>query len=457
MYFRSKYPSDMNTIKIRKGLDIKLKGRAKPTSQTIEAERYAIMPDDFIGLLPRLLVKEGDKVKVGTPLLCDKHNEKIVITSPASGEVSEIRRGEKRHLQAVVIKSDNAFESDIFSTNDDKDNIINTLTTSGLWAMLRQRPYSVIANPNDKPKAIFISTYDTSPLAPDMDYIVDSQKEAFQKGLDILNILSGKKVHLCNHTNNTSKAFTEAKNVNLHTFEGPHPAGNVGTHINKIMPINKGDIIWYCYPNEVINIGKLFLSGKADFSRTYAVAGSCINNPHYVKTHIGASLNDIIGNETNHDNVRIISGNVLTGHIESADGFMHFYDNMVTAIPEGNDRHEMLGWLAPGIGKFSFSHTFLSGFIPNEVKREYDFDTNMHGEERAYVITGEFEKVFPFDIYPLQLIKACLAEDIDLMENLGILEVDPEDFALCEFIDTSKTDIQNIIRKGIELVRKENE
>lgn len=446
----------METIKIRKGLDIKLKGQAEQTTIEAETECFAIMPDDFIGFLPRLLVKEGDKVKVGTPLLGDKHNEKIVVTSPVSGEVSEIRRGEKRHLQAVIIKSDSNFESETLPTNEDRSNIINTLITSGLWVMLRQRPYSIIANPDDKPKAIFISACDTAPLAPDMDYIVENQREAFQKGLNILDVLSEGKVHLCSHSKNKSKAILEARNVTMHRFEGPHPAGNIGTHINKIMPINKGDIVWYCYPQDVINIGNLFLTGHPDFSRTYAIAGESISKPHYVKTHIGANIQSIV-NKNIAEHSRIISGNVLTGHKESLDGFMHFYSNMLTAIPEGDERHEIMGWLTPGLKKFSFSKTFVSGFLPERLQPAYDFDTNMHGEERAYVITGEFEKVFPFDIYPLQLIKACLAEDIDLMENLGILEVDPEDFALCEFIDTSKTDIQNIIRKGIELVRKENQ
>ena len=442
----------MDTIKIRKGLDIKLKGHAELTTVEAEAGRYAIMPDDFIGLLPRLLVAEGDKVKVGTPLLRDKHNDDIVIASPVSGTVAEIKRGEKRHLMAVVIDSDNNFEAENTTIGDTRESIINTLVNNGLWAMLRQRPYSVIANPNDEPKAIFVSACDTAPLAPDMDYIVDSRKEAFLKGLDILDIVSGGKVHLCTHANNKSKAIVEAKNVALHRFEGPHPAGNVGTHINKIMPINKGDIVWYCYPQDVINIGTLFLTGKPDFSRIYAVAGSSIAHPHYVKTHIGAAIQPLLGDVVE-DNARLISGNVLTGHKESAEGFMHFYSNMLTAIPEGNERHEMLGWLTPGLKKFSFSRTFASGFIPKNLQPAYDFDTNMHGEERAYVVSGEFEKVFPLDIYPMQLIKACLAEDIDLMENLGILEVDEEDFALCEFIDTSKTDIQAIIRKGLDLVR----
>ncbi len=446
----------MDTIKIKKGLDIKLKGMARQTTTNVEADFHAIMPDDFTGLTPRLKIAEGDHVKVGSPLFCDKHNEKIVVTSPISGIVREIRRGEKRHLQAIVIESDKKYDSLAFNIGQSRESIVNTLIESGLWVMLRQRPYSVIANPNDKPKALFISAYDTAPLAPNTDYTTENQHIAFQKGLDILNIVSDNKVHLCTHSKNTSKVFSEAKNVTLHNFDGPHPAGNVGTHINKIMPINKGETIWYCYPNDVINIGNLFLSGKPDFRRVYALAGSEANNPHYFKTHIGAALHDIIDKDTDPDNIRTISGNVLTGHTESANGFIHFYDNMVTMIPEGNKRHEILGWLTPGIGKFSFSHTFLSGFIPNEIRRRYDFDTNTHGEKRAYVITGEFEKVFPFDIYPMQLIKACLAEDADLMENLGILEVDPEDFALCEFIDTSKTDIQNIIRKGIELVRKEN-
>ena len=444
----------METIRIRKGLDIKLKGKAELATTRADAGHFAVMPDDFNGLAPRLLVAVGDTVKVGTPLLRDKHDERIVVTSPASGTVSEIRRGEKRHLQAVVIKSDNNFDAVTFGMSNDRDSIINTLLSSGLWTMIRQRPYSIIANPDDKPKALFISAYDTAPLAPDMDYIVDSQRDAFQKGLDILNIVSEGKVHLCTHAKNTSKAILEAKNVTLHRFDGPHPAGNVGTHINKTMPINKGEVVWYCHPNEVINIGNLFLTGSPDFSRTYAIAGSSIIKPHYVTARIGTAIQPIV-NENIAKHSRVISGNVLTGHGESEGGFMHFYDNMLTAIPEGDERHEILGWLMPGLRKFSFSKTFVSGFMPDKLP-DYDIDTNMHGEERAYVMTGEFEKVFPFDIYPMQLIKACLAEDIELMESLGIYEVDPEDFALCEFIDTSKTDIQAIIRKGLDLVRKEN-
>ncbi len=446
-------------IKIKQGLDIKLKGKAEQATVSIEAEFYALQPTDFVGLTSKILINEGDCVKVGTPLFCDKGDERICFVSPVSGTVSEVRRGPKRLLEAVVVKSDGKYETLDFKVGEpSRDSLTQSLLETGLWTMIRQRPFGTIAKPDDQPKAFFVSAFDSSPLAPDMDYLAEHFPDSLQKGLDILNILSEGKLHLCIHAEKTqSEVLLKAKNVQIHRFCGPHPSGNVGTQINRICPINKGDIVWHCGLPEVINIGHFFRTGRLDFSRLYATAGTGLLHPQYCKTQLGASVAALTEGNLKDDHQRIVSGNVLTGKPATENDFVGFYHNMLSVIPEGDQRHELLGWIWPGFKKFSVSRTFPSGFIPNVLHPDFELDSNLHGEERAYVMTGEFEKVFPFDIYPLQLIKACLVGNLELMESLGIYEVEPEDFALCEFIDTSKTDIQEIIRKGLELARKENE
>lgn len=446
-------------IKIKQGLDIKLKGKAERAVSCLEPEFFALQPTDFIGLTPRLLVQEGERVKVGAPLFCDKRDERIRFTAPVSGTVSEIRRGAKRLLQAVVIQSDKQLETQEFEIGElTKENITQSLLETGLWPMIRQRPFGIIAKPDDQPKAFFVSAFDTAPLAPDMDFLAERFPDSLQKGLEVLSILSDNKLHLSIHAEKTkSEVLIKAKNTVLHTFSGPHPSGNVGTQINRICPINKGDIVWHCGLPEVINIGHFFRTGQLDFSRLYATAGTGLLHPQYCKTQLGASVAALTEGNLKDAHQRLISGNVLTGQAVTENDFIGFYHNMLTAIPEGDNRQEMLGWIWPGFKKFSVSRTFPSGFVPNALQPDFELDTNLHGEERAFVMTGEFEKVFPFDIYPLQLIKACLVGDLDLMENLGIYEVEPEDFALCEFIDTSKTDIQEIIRNGLEMLRKGNE
>ena len=451
------------SIKIKQGLDIKLKGKAERSVEIAPSCLFALQPTDFIGVLPRLLVQEGDAVEVGTPLFQDKHDERFLFTSPVKGIVKEIRRGEKRLLQAVVVELSNETTEilpieTLHATSLQREAIIQKMLETGLWPMIRQRPYSVIANPDTMPKAFFVSGFDTHPLAPDLDFIVEHFPDSFQKGLEILSILSGKRVHLCVHAEKTvSEVLLKVKNVTIHRFSGPHPSGNIGTQINRICPINKGELVWYCSVQDVVNIGHYFRTGELDFSRIYAVAGSGLKNPHYIKTKIGTQISALTSDNLKDKHCRLISGNVLTGKKVSENDFVGFYHNMVSVIPEGDNRQEMFGWIWPGFKKFSVSRTFPSAFVPNVLRPDYELDTNTHGEERPYVVSGEFEKVFPFDIYPLQFIKACIVEDIDLMENLGIYEVDEEDFALCEFIDTSKTDIQQIIRKGLDLVRKENE
>lgn len=445
-------------IKIKKGLDIKLAGSAEKILKKAEqAETYAVKPQDFQNIRPKLLVKPGEKVKAGTPLFFDKFQPEVQFTSPVSGEVIEINRGERRMILEVVVKADPQIEYEKFDVGDpkglDREKITAVLQQSGLWPALRQRPYSVIARVSDIPKAIYISAFDTAPLAPDLDYMVKEYGDEFQKGIDVLSKLTDGKIHLnLNAEYPPASTFTKVKGVEFHYFKGPHPAGNVGVQINKIDPINKGDVVWYTYPQEIIMIGRLFSKGIYDSTKIIALAGSEVIHPKYFKIISGANIANLVKDNLTKDKpLRHISGNVLTGSKILKEGYVGYYDNMITVIPEGN-YYEMFGWAKPGFNKFSASRAVLSWLIPG---RKFKLDTNMHGGPRAYVMTGEYEKVFPMDIYPVQLIKAIMIEDIDLMEKLGIYEVDEEDFALCEYVCTSKTEVQSIIRKGLDLMRKE--
>ncbi|MDN5350085.1 MAG: Na+-transporting NADH:ubiquinone oxidoreductase subunit [Bacteroidales bacterium] len=448
---------DMSTVtKIKKGLDIKLIGEAEKTIKDLVTDQFAIKPTDFIGVFPKMLVKEGDLVKAGTPLFKDKYRDNIVFTAQVSGKIKEIKRGAKRVLLEIKIEADSKDEAIDFKAEDpktlDREKVIKKLLDSGVWPFIRQRPYSVIANPANKPKAIFISTFDTAPLAPDYDLIVHGHGEDFQAGIDALGKLTEGKIHLNVDANAThSKVFTNCKGVQINQFSGPHPTGNVGVQINKIDPLNKGEVIWYLYPQDVLTIGRLFLTGKFDATRIIALTGSEVLRPAYYKTKIGAAIEPLTKGNVTDTEKRFISGNVLTGTKIDLNGYLGFYPSQVTVIPEGN-YYELFGWAVPGFNKFSVSRSFPSFLFKN---KKYRLDTNYHGGVRAFVMTGEFEKVFPFDIYPMQLLKAIIVEDIDLMENLGIYEVDEEDFALCEVIDTSKTNIQEIVRKGLDLMRKE--
>ncbi len=447
----------MSTVySIRKGLDIRLIGDAEKTVVDLKSRLYAVKPTDFIGCFPKMLVKEGDEVKAGSPLFFDKYREEIYFTSPVSGKVTNIHRGAKRKLLEVIIESDGNYESLDFGPADpaetEREAVTEKLLKSGLWPAVRQRPYAIVAEPKDEPKAIFVPAFDSSPLAPDYDLMVHGHGVEFQAGLDILTKLTKGKVYLNIHNDNTkSKVFLNAKNVEINRFRGPHPSGNVSVHISRLAPINKGEIVWYVLPQDILTIGRLFLTGKHDTTRLVALTGSEVKRRKYFKTRAGASITNMTKDNVENGELRYISGNVLTGDKIDRSGFVGFYHSQITVIPEGN-YFEMLGWALPGFGKFSISRTYPSFLNPD---KKYRLDTNLHGGERAYVMTGMFEKVFPFDIYPLQLIKAILVEDIDLMENLGIYEIDAEDFALSEVIDTSKTEIQKIVRTGLELIRKE--
>jgi len=444
--------------KIKKGLDIKLAGKAEKVLEKADrSETYAIKPSNFPGLTPKLKVKVDAEVKAGDSLFFDKYSPEINFASPVSGKVIAVNRGERRKILEVVIQADAEIQYHEFKKADpnglSREEIKEELLKSGLWSFIRQRPYDVIAKPEDTPKAIFVSAFDTAPLAADIDFLLEGEAEAFQAGLDALAKLTDGKLFLnTNPTFNQSKTFSEAKNVEVRQFSGVHPAGNVGIQIHHISPMNKGEIAWVVRPQEVVFIGRLFTKGIYDVSRKIALCGSEVKTPCYFEIIQGASVRSILkGKLKDDEKIRIISGNVLTGTHISEDGFINFYDSQITVIPEG-DKFEFLGWALPGLQKFSMSKTFFSWLTPN---KEYRLDANLHGEHRAFVITGEYDKVLPMDVLPQQLIKSIMIEDIDQMEQLGIYEVAPEDLALCEFVCTSKINVQDLVRKGIDLMIKE--
>ncbi|WP_066632268.1 Na(+)-translocating NADH-quinone reductase subunit A [Labilibacter marinus] len=445
-----------DVIKIKKGLDIRLKGKAEKVFGTTNLpELFAIKPGDFPGLVPKLAVKPGDKVKVGSVLFFDKYRTDIKFVSPVSGEVQVVNRGERRRILEVVVKSDNQNEAEDFGAADpkqvSKEAALEKILASGMWPFFRQRPYNVVANPADEPKAIFISAFDSSPLAPDNDFVVAGQESAFQAGVDVLNKLTSGGVNIGVNSQMASKAFVSVSGAKVSSFSGPHPAGNVGVQIHHVSPINKGDIYWTIQPQEVISLGKLFTEGVYDASRIIALTGSELKTRNYVKTKVGASISAYVQNNVEEGNLRYISGNVLTGGNVSKDGYLGSYDSQITVIPEG-DEAEFMGWVAPGLNKFSVSKSFFSWLSP---KKEYALNANLNGGPRAIIVSGQYDKVLPMDILPEHLIKAIITEDIDKMEQLGIYEVAEEDLALCEFVCTSKLEIQSIIRKGIDTMVKE--
>lgn len=445
-------------IKLKKGLDILLKGEAKrELTQLPLVHAYALKPEDFPGVTPKLLVRVDDEVKVGTPLFFDKYRPQILFTSPVSGKVSDIVRGEKRKILEVVItpEAEQVYETFEVPAVEaaDREQIKSLLLNAGLWPMIIQRPYGIIANPQDTPKSIFVSGFDSAPLAPDMNFVLENEAENLETGFALLGKLTDGKVYL-GLKNGTSGVLNKVKNAEIRLFEGPHPAGNVGVQIHHIDPINKGDVVWTVDVQHVAMIGRFFRTGKVDMSKIIALTGSETAQPRYFSVITGLPINSIVRQKelrSQTEKVRIISGNVLTGRRVEPEGYLGFYSNQVTVIPEG-DTYEFLGWGMPRLNKFSVSRSYFSWLSP---KKHYRLDTNMNGGVRAYVVTGLYDKYLPMDIYPLYLLKAILAGDIDKMENLGIYEVIEEDFALCEFVDPSKTEMQAIIRQGIDLMIKE--
>lgn len=451
-----------HTIKLKKGFNINLAGKAdKKIAECDQPKTFAIKPTDFLGISrPKVMVNVGDTVKAGTPILYCKTMEDVKYCAPVSGEIVEIKRGTKRKLLEIVILADKEHvyeEHQKYAVSEipklEKEVIIETMKASGVWPNIIQRPYGVVANPADTPKSIFISAFDSHPLAPDYDFIFHGQESFLQAGIDVLSKLTSGKLHLSlNGNSELSPVFSHLKNIEIHNIVGKHPAGNVGVQVHHIDPIGKGDLVWTINPQGLAEIGKLFLKGCYDASKTIAVTGSEVNNPQYCQTFTGACINKFIEGNVKSGDVRFISGNVLTGEKIKSDGYMGYYHQQLTVIPEGH-HSEFLGWILPTTKKLSLHKAFGLLSSLNSKDTEYVIDTNIKGEKRAFVQTGVFEKVMPMDILPTYLIKAIMAEDYDDMENLGIYEVIEEDIALCEFVDVSKHDLQKVLREGLDLIK----
>lgn len=447
-----------NDIKITKGLDIKLKGEAeKTTEKAIISNFYTIRPDDFHGVNPKLILKKGAKVKAGEPLFYDKNDDAVKFVSPVSGEILDIPRGERRKVLSIKIQADKEqsyvdhgkFNLDAANAETVKKHLLD----SGCWPFIKQRPYDVIAKSDRFPKAIFISGYATAPLAADLDYVLRGKEAELQAAVTALGKMTKGKVHI-SVGDKSNSPLSGLSGITLHKVSGPHPAGNVGTHINKINPVNKGEVVWTVAAQDLVIIGELLLTGKFNAERIVALVGSSVKKPRYFVTKIASEIATMVyDNGVDKDgNDRIISGNVLSGKELKPDGNLDYYSNVISIIPEGDD-YEFFGWNKPVFNKISMSRALtFSWLTPN---KKFDLTTNTNGEHRAFVLTGNYEEVFPLDIYPLQILKACMYKDLDEMEALGMYEVAPEDFALTEFICVSKQPHQAIIRKGLDVMIKE--
>ena len=447
-----------NNIYLKKGLDLPISGEAaQNTKKVIVPDVVAVKPTDFRSLVPKLLVREGDKVLAGTPVLADKMSQNILFASPVSGTVAEVVRGEKRKLLEVRIKADAEQEYVDYGVKKVADmtaeQIKEALLAAGLWPALTQRPYGIIANPEVKPKAIFVSAFSTAPLAASPEYALRDDLEHIQTAINALGKLTDGGVHFSlNSANYSGTPFHRIENVIPHTFTGKHPAGNVGVQIHHISPIRKGETVWTVSLLMLAAIGKLFNTGKYDVRRKIAVTGPKAINPAYVEGYPGIAIKDVAEFYNASENLRFVSGDVLTGTNVGADGYLGFFDNQITILEEG-DKYELLGWAKPVRCKlFSASRTYFSWLTPN---KKYDMDTNLHGGPRAFVVNDVYGKVLPMNLFPVHLLKACLANDIDGMEKFGIYEVLEEDLALCEYVDPSKIYIQQIITDGIALMLKE--
>lgn len=447
-----------NDIRIKKGLDIKLKGEAEKTlEKAILSNFYTLRPQDFHGVIPKLIFKVGDVVKAGQPVFFDKSNESVKFVSPVSGEILEITRGEKRKILSIKILADKEqayLDKGVFNVDAAKPNEIKEhLLAAGCWPFVKQRPYDVIANPDKSPKAIFISGYASAPLAADLDFTLKGKEAELQAAVKALAKLTEGKVHVSVGKNSASP-LAGLSGITLHKVSGPHPSGNVGTLINKIDPVNKGEVVWTIAAQDLVIIGELLLTGKFNAERIVALAGSSVEKPRYFTTKIGSEVATILYDKgiSKRANVRIIVGNVLSGKQIKPDGNLDYYSNVITVIPEGDD-YELFGWTKPVFDKISTSRALtFSWLTPN---KEFDLNTNTNGEHRAFVVTGGYEEVFPLDIFPLQILKACMYTDLDEMEALGMYEVAPEDFALTEFVCVSKQPHQEIIRRGLDVMLKE--
>lgn len=454
------YTNGLPFVKLKKGFDLKVSGTAEKSMINNSVKRFSINPNEFLGMspIPKVVVAEGDEIKAGDILFFDKKRPDIKFASPVSGEVLEVRRGEKRAITNVVILADKEIKYTKHTVPNidsaDRSAIVDYLLATGGWAMINQRPFDIIPEADVIPKNIFISTFKTSPNAADQAFIIAGKEAAFQKGLDVLGKLTNGKVYLGLDGNGKSKpaaVFTDAKGVDKVYFAGMHPSGNVGVQIHHIAPIKNGDNVWTLNVADVATIGRLFIDGVYDASRTIALSGGEMKNTGYTNTYIGASVKELLDGNTKSDNVRVVSGDVLSGDVKEGDSFLSFNKDQVSVIKEGN-QHELFGWLLPIKPRPSISGTFPNALFKNY---KFDVDTNTHGEKRAFVVTGQYEEVLPMDIYPQHLMKAILANDFEKMEGLGINELSEEDVALCEFVCTSKNPLQKILRNGLEAMREQ--
>ena len=447
-----------NVIKLRKGLNINLKGKASTKRMAVKADGdFALVPEDFPGMMPKVVVKEGDKVKAGDPLFVDKKATDVRFASPVSGTVTTVLRGDRRKLLCVKVKPDEKQEYHDFGVKDpaklDGQAVVQQLLQAGLFGYINQLPYAVSANPADSPKAIFVSAFRDMPLAADFSVELEGNENAFQAGLTALSKVA--KTYLGISSEQSGGALASMGNVETTVFDGPCPAGNVGVQVNHLDPVNKGEVVWTVDPTAVIFFGRLFLNGKVDLRRTVAVAGSEVKEPYYADVMVGQSISSLLKGQLDESHhVRLINGNPLTGRKCSLKDYVGGHTSEITAIPEGDDRDEMLGWIMPRMKEFSANRSYFSWLVGKS--KEYVLDARVKGGERHMIMSGEYDNVLPMDIYAEYLIKAIIAGDIDKMEQLGIYEVAPEDFAVAEFVDSSKLELQRIVREGLDMLRKEN-
>ncbi len=445
---------------LNRGHDILLEGEASGAIEdATQVTRVAVQPPNFLGLqpIPKLTVAVGDTVKAGDQVFFDKKMPEVAFVAPVSGEVIEVNRGAKRAISEIVILADKEQKYRQFDTPDasaDRGALVDFLKESGAWALLRQRPYNVIPDPAVTPRDIFVSTFDTAPLAPNNDLVVAGQEAAFQQGIDVLARLTDGQVHLGLNGNGDAApaaAFTDAQNASKRFFKGQHPAGNVGVQLHHTAPVGGTDVVWTLGVQEVIALGNLFLNGRIDSTRVVGIVGAEVSEPKYVRTYAGANVGELLSGNLSDNKVRLISGDVLSGLAKAENGYLNFFDDQLTVIAEG-DYYEMFGWLIPSSLRPTISNTFPNFLLP-EVK--FEADTNTHGEKRAFVVTNDYEQVMPMDVYTQQLMKSIIINDIERMEGLGILELVEEDVALCEFVCVSKQPLQHILRQGLDLMREQ--
>ena len=447
-----------NLFKLRKGLDINLAGKAEKKKIQLKSNgKYALQPDSFTGVVPKVVVKEGDKVKAGDALFVNKNYPEMGFASPVSGTVTAVERGERRKVLAIKVEADATQQFADFGVRDVEkmtgEEVKDTLLKAGLFGYINQLPYDVVTTPDTAPKAVFVSALRDKPLAADFEFELEGQEKEWQAGLTALSKMA--KTYLGIGAKQTAKALTDVKDVEVNVFDGPCPAGNVGVQINHVSPVNKGEVVWTVDPTAVIFFGRLFLTGKVNLTRTVALVGSEVKTPQYVDMLVGEELSTLLSNsyDATHS-VRIINGNVLTGAVTNKDGYLGAHTSEVTVIPEGDNADELAGWIMPRFSQFSVNRSYFSWLFGK--KKSYALDARIKGGERHMIMSGEYDKVLPMDIYGEYLIKAIIAGDIDRMEQLGIYEVSPEDFALAEFVDSSKLELQRIVREGLDMLRKEN-